>query len=75
MLRSLSYRPVFLLFLASSLSLLSDGQTSPPKAPLLRLSESIPTRIPADYRSEAQAKITQSEEIQQQAEKMPERLR
>jgi hypothetical protein len=59
------------LFFASFLSLLVDGQTSPSKAPLLRFSESILTRIPADYRSEAQAKITQSEEIQQQAEKMP----
>jgi len=45
---------------------------APSKPPLLPLSESILARIPANYRDEAKAKIRQSEEIQQQAEKMAE---
>ena len=44
---------------------------APSKPPLLPLSESILARIPADYRAEAKAQIRQTEEIQQQAEKMP----
>jgi tartrate-resistant acid phosphatase type 5 len=68
--RSLSYHPLFLLFLAPSLSLLSSAQT-PPKPPLLPLSESILARIPADYRAEVQMKVRQTEEIQQRAEQMP----
>ena len=44
---------------------------APPKPPLLPLSESILARIPADYRVDAKAQIRQTEEIQQQAEKMP----
>ncbi len=42
----------------------------PAKSPSLPLSDSILARIPADYRAEAQAKIRQPEEIQQQAGKM-----
>ncbi len=69
MLQSLLCRPALLIF-AAPLMLQSAAQT-PPKPPMLPLSESILTRIPADYRAEAKAKIRQTEEIQQQAEKMP----
>lgn len=51
--------------------MLQSAAQTPPKPPMLPLSESILTRIPADYRAEAKAKIRQTEEIQQQAEKMP----
>lgn len=44
---------------------------APSRPPSLALSESILARIPADYRAEVEAKIRQTEEIQRQAEKMP----
>jgi hypothetical protein len=59
-----------LIFVAPFLPLQLAAQT-PPKSPLLPLSESILARIPTDYRAEAKAQIKQTEEIQQQAEKMP----
>jgi tartrate-resistant acid phosphatase type 5 len=39
---------------------------TPSKPPSLPLSESVLARIPADYRAEAKAKISETEEIQQQ---------
>lgn len=43
----------------------------PAKSALVPLSEPILARIPAEYRAEAKEKIRQTEENQQQAEKMP----
>jgi tartrate-resistant acid phosphatase type 5 len=70
-LQSLLRRPIFMLFFAAPLSLQHSIAQMPPKPPSLPLSESILTRIPADYRAEAKAQIRQPEEIQQQAVKLP----
>jgi hypothetical protein len=59
------------LFFAAPLIPLQSFAQTPPKPPSLPLSESILSRIPADYRAEAKAQIKEPEEIQQQAEKMP----
>jgi hypothetical protein len=59
------------LFFAAPLILQQSSAQTPPKPPSLPLSESILARIPADYRAEAKAQIKQPEEIQQQAEKLP----
>jgi tartrate-resistant acid phosphatase type 5 len=64
-------RPVLLLISLLSLMPLELAAQAPPRPPPLPLSESILARIPSDYRTEAKAKIRESEEIQQQAEKMP----
>lgn len=71
MLLSVLRRPVLLLLFAAPLSLQQSVAQTPPRPPLLPLSESILARIPADYRAEAKAQIRQTEENQQQAEKMP----
>src|SRR6202021_3830617 len=65
-------RPPVLLFMivVSSLPRPSVAQ-APSKPQPIPLSDSILARIPTEYRAEAKAKIQQSEEIQQQAEKMP----
>ena len=71
MLQSLLRRPVLSLIFAAPLVPLQLVGQAAPKHQLLPLSESILARIPADYRAEAKAQIKQPEEIQQQAEKMP----
>ena len=71
MLESSFGRPVLLFISALSLVPLELVAQAPPKPPALPLSESILARIPFDYRAEAKAKISESEEIQQQADKMP----
>ncbi len=58
------------MFVASLISLQLVAQ-APLKPALVPLSESILARIPDDYRAEAKEKIRQTEEIQQQAAKMP----
>ncbi len=71
MLQSSLRHPVLLLIFAApliSLELTAEAQSKPPSVPL---SESILARIPTAYRAEVSAKIRQTEEIQQQAEKMP----
>ncbi|HEY6850401.1 MAG TPA: metallophosphoesterase, partial [Terracidiphilus sp.] len=71
MLESSFGRPVLLFISVLSLVPLELVAQAPPKPPALPLSESILARIPFDYRAEAKAKINESEEIQQQADKMP----
>ena len=71
MLQSSLRRPVLLFILAAPLIPLQLVAQASSKPPSLPLSDSILARIPADYRDEARAKIRQTEEIQQQAEKMP----
>jgi tartrate-resistant acid phosphatase type 5 len=71
LLQSSLRRPILLLIFAASLMPLQIAAQAPSKPPSLPLSESILTRIPADYRAEAKAKIQQPEEIQQQAGKLP----
>jgi len=64
-------RPILLLIFAVSLRPLQLTAQAPPRSPSVPLSESLLARIPADYRAEAGEKIRQTEEIQHQAEKMP----
>ena len=71
MLQSLLRHPVLLLIFAAPLMPLQLAAQAPSRPPAVPLSESILARIPADYRAEAKEKIRQTEEIQQQAEKMP----
>ena len=71
MLQSFLRRPALLLLFAALLIPLQSFAQTPPKPPSLPLSESILTRIPADYRTEAKAQIKEPEEIQQQAGKLP----
>jgi tartrate-resistant acid phosphatase type 5 len=64
-------RSVLPLVFSVPLMPLQLAAQAPSRPPLLPLSEPILARIPADYRAEAKAQIRQTEEIQQQAEKMP----
>jgi tartrate-resistant acid phosphatase type 5 len=70
LLQSSLRRPVLLLIFTVPLMSLQLAAQTPPSPPLLPLSEPILARIPVDYRYEARAKIKQTEEIQQRAEKM-----
>ena len=71
MLESSLRRPVLLFMIVVSLLPRPSVAQAPSKPQPIPLSDSILARIPTDYRAEAKAKIRQSEEIQQQAEKMP----
>lgn len=71
MLQSPLRHPVLFLIFAAPLMPLQLAAQTPSRPPAVPLSESILARIPADYRAEATEKIRQTEEIQRQAEKMP----